>query len=106
MISSQPWQFTIGLALGALLIGGITSLKMLEKIDDKPNYKPTQDQYGRSRSSFSNMFNYTTAARPVTRSRSNFGVSSFTRQPTRLDYNYKNRGTRSVNRGVGVTYNM
>ena len=31
MISSQSWQFTIGIAVGALIIGGITSAKIFEK---------------------------------------------------------------------------
>ena len=122
MISSQPWQFIIGLSLGALLIGGISSIQILEKSIKDDKTKQTNYNYRSPvRSSASNLFNYTTAARPnqygqtrsfsnmfssrpVTRSRSIFNSSSI-RQPTRnLDYNY--RGTRSANRGLGVTYNM
>ena len=126
MISSQPWQIIIGLSLGALLIGGITSIQILETKDDKPDKTQDrgsfgdmfsrQDKYGRTnRGSFGDMFKYTTAARPnqsrssfsnlfssrpVTRSRNLFG------QNRNLDYNYRNRGTRSVNRNQGVFYNM
>ena len=131
MISSQPWQIIIGLSLGALLIGGITSIQILETNDDKPDKNQDrnrsnrgsfgdmfsrQDQYERTnRGSFGDMFKYTTAARPnqsrssfsnlfssrpVTRSRNLFGQNS------NLDYNYRNRGTRSVNRNQGVFYNM
>jgi len=126
MISSQPWQIIIGLSLGALLIGGITSIQILETNNDKPDKTQDrgsvgdmfsrQDKYGRTnRGSFGDMFKYTTAARPnqsrssfsnlfssrpVTRSRNLFG------QNRNLDYNYRNRGTRSVNRNQGVFYNM
>ncbi len=126
MISSQPWQFIIGLSLGALLIGGLSSVQILEKSikDDKTNqtnYRSPVGRssfsnmfsstnaarpYGQTRSSFSNMFNYTTAARPVTRSRTNL-TSSILGQNRNLDYNYsRNRGTRSVNRNQGVFYNL
>ena len=142
MISSQSWQFTIGIAVGALIIGGITSAKIFEKtIEDKnnPQYKSRNDSSfwpnsgsrnssfwpnsGSRNSSFwpsssrNSLYNYTTAARPsrtlsnyskpISRTRSNYTASPFIRQQNRnLDFNYSKNRTRSVNRGVGVTYNM
>ena len=135
MISSQPWQFIIGLSLGALLIGGISSLQILEKSTKEDKNKPNQDRYGSNRGSFGNMFSsntnrgsfgdmfkYTTAARPYGQTRSSFGnmfsYSNPSRPVTRSRTNpssifgqnrnldYNYRGTRSVNRNQGVFYNM
>ena len=131
MISSQAWQFTIGLTVGALIIGGITSAKIFEKSfaeSKNQQYSSRNDSFwpnSRSRnSSFwpnstrrNSLYNYTTASRvgrtlsnystPISRTRSNYTASPFIRQQNRnLDFNYSRNKTRSVNRGVGVTYNL